>query len=142
MFFSLMLFGVFSISVGYIVKAVKPDLGFDQAFNLSLFFALPFKIFLATLGYASIQFWLSQRWKNLILSLGVGIGGFISFMIAVNGWEYAGYHPYGLQILALGSTRDPNFEVWSNMEFVYRSLGLALVIFTLAGIEKVRKRII
>ncbi len=141
-FFSLMLFGTFSILVGYIVKMAKPDLGFDQDFNHSLFFSLPFKVFLMTLGYASIQFWLSQRWKNLILSLGVGIGGFISFMILSQGWKYAPYHPYGYQILGLGNLRGPNFEVWTNMEYIYRSLGLAIVVFVLAGIDKVRKRII
>lgn len=141
-FCSLMLFGIFSIAVGYIIKAVKPELGFDKTFDLSLFLSLPFKVFLTTLGYASIQFWLSQRWKNLILSLGIGIGGFISFMILSQGWKYAPYHPYGYQILGLGNLREPNFQVWANMEYIYRSIGLAIVIFGLAGIEKVRKRII
>ncbi len=139
---SLMLFGIFTVLVGTILGALKPELGFDQAFDKSLYFSLPFKIFLGTMGYASIQFWMSQRWKNLILPLGVGIAGFISFTILVQGWKYAGYHPYGFQVLGLGSVRNPEFEVWANMEFIYRSLGLALVIYTLAGIEKVRKRII
>lgn len=139
---SLMLFGIFSVIAGTILGQLKPDLGFDQAFDKSVFFILPFKIFLGTMGYASIQFWMSQKWKNLILSLGVGIAGFISFSILVQGWEYAEYHPYGFQILGLGSVRDPEFEMWGNMQFIYRSLGLALVIYTLAGIEKMRKRII
>ncbi len=141
-FMSLMLFGIFSVLVGQVVGALKPDLGFDQAFNKSLFFSLPFKVFLMTMGYASIQFWMSQRWKNLILPLGIGIGGFISFMILSQGWKYAPYHPYGYQILGLGNLRDPEFQIWGNMEFVYRSLGLAFVIFVLGGLEKMKKRII
>ncbi|OEK05101.1 ABC transporter permease [Roseivirga misakiensis] len=141
-FSSLMLFGTFTVLVGYILKVAAPELGFDQAFGISIFFKLSFKVFLATMGYASIQFWLSQRFKNLILPLGIGIAGFISFMILVQGWKYAPYHPYGYQILGLGSVADPNFSLWGNMEFIYRSLGLAVVIYTIGGIEKVRKRII
>ena len=85
---------------------------------------------------------MSQRWRNLILPLGIGIGGFISFMIVSQGWKHAIYHPYGYQILGLGNLNDPEFQVWANMEYVYRSLGLALVIYLLTGIDKVRKRII
>ncbi|MFY0592491.1 ABC transporter permease [Roseivirga sp.] len=141
-FSSLMLFGVFSLLVGYILQFATPDLGFDQAFDVSIFFKLSFKIFLTTMGYASIQFWLSQHFKNLIVSLGIGIAGLISFMIVVNGWEYAGYHPYGYHILGLGQVADPNFSLWNNMEYVYRSLGLAAVIYILGGIENLKKRII
>jgi len=141
-FTSLMLFGVFAILAGYILRITNPDLGFDQAFDVSIFFKLSIKVFLTTLGYASIQFWLSQRFKNLILPLGIGIGGFISFMILSQGWEYAPYHPYGFQILGIGNLADPDYSLWDNMEYIYRSLGLALVIFTLAGIDKMRKRII
>ena len=141
-FMSLMLFGIFSVLAGEIVGMLQPELGFDQAFDKSLFFSLPFKVFLCTMGYASIQFWMSQRWRNLILPLGIGIGGFISFMIVSQGWKHAIYHPYGYQILGLGNLNDPEFQVWANMEYVYRSLGLALVTYLLTGIDKVRKRII
>lgn len=141
-FSSLMLFGVFSILAGYTLRLTNPDLGFEQAFDVSLFFKLSFKVFLTTMGYASIQFWLSQRFKNLILPLGIGIAGFISFMILSQGWKYAPYHPYGFQILGIGNLADPEYSLWDNMEFIYRSLGLAVVIFTLAGLDKMRKRII
>lgn len=141
-FSSLMLFGVFSILAGYTLRLTNPGLGFEQAFDASIFFKLSFKVFLTTMGYASIQFWLSQRFKNLILPLGVGIAGFISFMILSQGWKYAPYHPYGFQILGVGNLADPEYSLWDNMVYIYRSLGLAVVIFTLAGIDKARKRII
>lgn len=140
--FSLMLFGAFTVLVGYIIHAVRPELGFDQAYDKSILFAGCLKIFLCSLGYASIQFAISQKWKNLILPLGVGLAGFISFMIVVQGWEYAPYHPYGYQILGLGSLQNPEVGLWDDMTFVWRSLCVGAVIFTLSGIDMARKRII
>lgn len=140
--FSLMLFGLFTVGVGYAMQVINPDLGFDQPFDPGFLFQACFKIFLMSMGYASIQFAISQKWKNLILPLGVGLGCFISFMILVNGWEYAPYHPYGYQILGLASLRGEDPQVWGNMEYVWRSLGVAAVVFTLSGLDMRRKRII
>lgn len=142
LFTSLMLFSTFTLLVGFILRFVSPELGFDQPFNFGFAYSLNFKVFLATLGMASIQFWISQHWKNLILPLGVGIGGVISFLILAQGWEYATYHPYGYHILAIGGAGGEGFNLWDNMDHVYYSLGLAVVVFILAGIEQAKKRII
>lgn len=141
-FSSLMLFGIFTVATGYILRLTNPGLGFEQAFDVTIFFKLSFKVFLTTMGYASIQFWISQRFKNLILPLGIGIAGFISFTILSQGWKYAPYHPYGFQVLGIGNLSDPDYSLWDNMEYIYRSLGLSIVVFTLAGLDKMRKRII
>lgn len=140
--FSLMLFGLFTIGVGYLLSVLRPELGFDQAYDQSFAFAICFKIFLCSMGYASLQFAISQKWKNLILPLGIGLAGFISFMILIQGWEHAHYHPYGYHILGISGLRNPEFELWGEMKFVWRSLGLALVVFTLGGIDMNRKRIV
>jgi len=141
-FISLMLFGVFTMGVGYAMQVIRPELGFDQPFDPGFLFQACIKIFLCSLGYASIQFAISQKWKNLILPLGIGLGAFISFMILVQGWKYAPYHPYGYQILGLGGMRGPEPQVWGYMEYVWRSLGVAAVVFTLSGLDMARKRII
>ena len=140
--FSLLLFSLFSIGVGYLVKLLAPGIGFEKSFDLSLFFRTNFQVFIATLGYASIQFAISQRKKNLILPLGIGIAGFISFMIVVQGWKYAEYHPYGYQILGISNIKNPDMEYMDWAKYLYRSLGLALVVFTVAGIDNARKRIV
>lgn len=141
-FFSLMLFGFFTLMVGYIVGALRPELGFDQPFDQTLIFAACFKIFLASLGYASIQFAISQKWKNLMLSLGVGIAGVISIMILSNGWEYAAYHPYGYHIFALRGITPPDYDLWADMTTVYRSWIVAAAVFGLSGWDMLRKRIV
>lgn len=140
--FSLLLFSLFSVLVGLFLRMTMPDLGFDQAFGMGLFFQLAIKVFLATLGYASLQFWMSQRWKTLLLPLGIGIGGWISFLILSRGWEYVEYHPYGFPMLGLGNYQDPAYEWLGELKFVYRSVGLAAVVFVLAGWDMVRKRIV
>jgi len=141
-FISLMLFGSFTILVGLSMRLVQPDLGFEESFSFSFQYALMIKIFLGTLGMASIQFFVSQQSKNLILPLGIGIAGVISFMIAMQGWEHAPYHPYGYAILATGGVRQEGFEVWADMTSVYKSLVVAAIVFTASGIIQAKKRII
>jgi hypothetical protein len=84
---------------------------------------------------------MSQRWKNLLLPLGVGIGGWISFLILSQGWEYAAYHPYGFP-MSLGDYMNPAYEWWGELTSVYRSIGLAAVVFVMAGLDMVRKRVV
>lgn len=140
-FVSLMLFATFTGLVGLSMRLVQPGLGFEQDFSITYIYAIMAKVFLATLGMASIQFFISQHWKNLILPLGIGIGGVISFMILSQGWEYAPYHPYGYTILSVSGIRSPSFELWADMSAVYKSVIVAAVVFTASGIYQVRKRI-
>tara|TARA_R110001599_G_scaffold353273_1_gene591365 strand:+ start:1126 stop:1905 length:780 start_codon:yes stop_codon:yes gene_type:complete len=140
-FISLMLFGTFTILVGLSMRVVQPGLGFEESFSFGFEYALMFKIFLATLGMASIQFFISQQSKNLILPLGIGIAGLISFMIVSQGWEYAPYHPYGYAILATGGIRQEGYQIWADMASVYKSLIVATGVFVAAGVIQVKKRI-
>jgi hypothetical protein len=137
-----MLFGTFTILVGLSMRVIQPGLGFEEPFSFGFEYALMVKIFLGTMGMASIQFFISQQSKNLILPLGIGIAGLISFMILVQGWQYAPYHPYGYAILSTGGLRQEGFQVWGDMAAVYKSIAVALVMFTLAGVTQLRKRII
>ena len=139
---SLMLFGSFTILVGLSMRLIHPGLGFEESFNFSFQYALMIKIFLGTLGMASIQFFISQQSKNLILPLGIGIAGLISFIIVVRGWEYAPYHPYGYAVYAAGGIKQEGYQIWADMTSVYKSLIVATAVFTLAGLTQLRKRII
>lgn len=140
--FSMTLLAIFSIAVGYSMSIIRPELGFDQPFDKSLIFGVCLKIFLASMGYAAIQFAISQKWKNLILPLGIGIAGVISFMILVQGWEYAEYHPYGYHIMATRSITPPEFSIWADLKPVYLGLTVAAGVFALSGWDMIRKRIV
>lgn len=142
LFFSLMLYGTLLILVGKIVQLVNPDLGFAEPLDLVLLFGNCFRMFLATLGFASIHFFISQRTKNLILPLGIGIGGIISFMILIQGWEYVIYHPYGYHILAAGPFEGARSVLLEKMQPIYLSLGLFTVMTTIGAFDALRKRIV
>ena len=87
LFISLMIYGVLVYAVGLIVNLANPDLGFGEPFDILFLFGRCFKLYLGVLGFAMIHFYISQRTKNIILPLGIGIAGLISFMILVQGWE-------------------------------------------------------
>lgn len=140
--FSQVLYGTLLFLVGKIVHLIDPELGFGNSIDLIILFGRSFRTFLAVLGFASIQFLISQRTKNLILPLGVGIAGIISFMILVQGWEYVIYHPYGYHILAAGLYEGERSILLENMQPVYLSLAVFATISLTGAIDSVKKRII
>lgn len=140
--FSLLLFAGFTQLVGATLSFIKPAFGFNKTYDHGFLYLVSIKMFLSSLGYASIHFWISQHSKSIIAPLGIGIAGIISFMILVQGWEYIEYHPYGYQIMSLTGYRSEDFNLWAHMKAVYLSLGLAFFNFFLAGWEQSRKRIV
>lgn len=142
LFLSLILYGSLLVLVGKIVHSTNPDLGFGNPLNLTIHFGIIIRTFLATLGFASIHFYISQKTKNLILPLGIGIGGLISFMILVQGWEYAAYHPYGFHILANGSNNGDTSILLDNLRPITLSLGLFVIMTTIGAIDALKKRIV
>jgi hypothetical protein len=140
-FISLFLFASFTLLVGFLLRYISPDLGFEEGLNLGLFYAFYLKMFLTVLGMASIQFWISQQSKNLILPLGIGIAGVISVIILIQGWKYTKYHPYGYHIFGNSGFQEEGFEIWGSMDPVYYSVGLAIIVFILAGVQQVKRRI-
>ena len=141
-FFSLMLFGALIIVVGKIVHVTNPDLGFGEPVDMVLVFGNTFRIFLATLGFATIQFYIGQRTKNLILPLGVGIAGIISFMILIQGWEYAIYHPYGYHSLAVVPYTGEHGALLENLRPIALSLAVCVFVASIGAIDALRKRIV
>lgn len=55
---------------------------------------MTFNIFISTFATASIQYWLSVRFKNFIVSFGIGLAIVIASMIAASQWEKSQYIPY------------------------------------------------
>ncbi|WP_420386210.1 ABC transporter permease [Roseivirga sp.] len=142
LFVSLMLYGTLILVVGKIVHTINPDLGFGDPFDLVMLYGRTFRMFLATLGFASIQFYISQRTKNILLPLGIGIGGIISFMIVVQGWEYAMFHPYGYHVAASGEYVGARSLLLENMQPIYLSLAVFLILSLTAAIDASKKRIV
>lgn len=56
--------------------------------------SMSINVFIATLGICAIQYWLAVRFKNFIVSFGIGLGMVIASMIAAGYWDQAQYIPY------------------------------------------------
>lgn len=56
-------------------------------------------VFVSSFGLCAFQFWGSLRWKNIVIPIGIGMAGFISFFILVNGWKHIYLHPFALPML-------------------------------------------
>ncbi|TDE11024.1 ABC transporter permease [Dyadobacter psychrotolerans] len=78
------------IALGYTV----PDFGFSR-FPLpgQHIFRFVTEFFISILPTVFLQYWLSFRLKNLIISLGIGLGGLMIGLL-LKGWEYIIYLPY------------------------------------------------
>jgi len=55
---------------------------------------------LASLMLMGIQFLIALRWSNVIVAFSIGVVGFISAIILVQGWKYVHFHPYALGTLS------------------------------------------
>lgn len=84
----------FSVLVGVTLGYVVSDLGFSK-FPLPCLHVLRFvsEFLIAILPMVFLQFWLSFRLRNLITSLGIGLGGLMIGLLLKN-WEYIVYLPY------------------------------------------------
>ena len=73
-----------------------------------------------------IQFLVALRWSNAIVPLGVGVTGFISAMVLLQGWKHIDCHPYALGYLSyLSSMGKMHFAVPGIL--AYSLLGLVIM---------------
>lgn len=139
-FLTFMLFLSGVILGGYLIGWIRPVYGFHEYTPRLMHF--PNKLghsFIAALGVAGIQYWLSVRWSNFILPVGAGLLGYIIAMgLTLSGkYDLAMYCPYAYpSMIAQGlefenSVTGLAFYKWlSNVEWY--SL-LCFVVFTTFG---------
>jgi hypothetical protein len=89
-----LLFSLFIILSGYTISLLQKDYPFSSsAVPFRYLFILITRIYVAILGVSAIQYWLSVRFRNFIVPLGVGIGLWIAGLILMD-WENIIYYPY------------------------------------------------
>jgi hypothetical protein len=83
-----------SVVSGIVLGYVVPDFGFSK-FPVPIFHLFRFvtEFVIAILPMVFLQYWLSFRLKNLITSLGIGLGGLMIGLL-LKSWEYIVYLPY------------------------------------------------
>lgn len=134
---------------GYLLGWIRPVYGFHEYSPRLIDF--PIKLghsFVAALGVAGIQYWLSVRWSNFILPVGAGLLGYIIAMgLTLSGkYDLAVYCPYAYPaIIAQGHEFENSitglvFYQWlSNVEWY--SLLCFLVFTTLGYYEEASREV-
>ena len=90
----LLLFNVSVIASGLLVAAVNSRYHFDlRAFPCSVYLAECLRIYLGILTVSAIQFWLSLRFRNFVVPLGIGIGLWLAGIVLMD-WDKIIYYPY------------------------------------------------
>lgn len=115
---------------GWLLAQLKPMLDFGQ-FVSPLYFRALFYGYLASAGILAFQFMLSYYFKNMIIPLGIGLGGFISSMVLLN-WEYVVYHPFVYPAFAFMNTTYHAENGLNPLQSVAFGLSLMVVVL-LAG---------
>lgn len=114
------------IGIGFIELRYPELMSFDWAV-LGEFVKQVAIIGLASMFLLGIQFVIAMRWSNVILAFGLGIVGFISAIVVMQGWEYAHWHPYALGNMAyhaLGGKSQIDIS-----HFIYYSMAGLLVTY-------------
>ncbi len=82
---------------GWLLGFLRPQYGFHEyAPQTGHFAKILFHSYLSVLGVAGLHYWLSVRWKNFIIPIGIGLCGYIISVILsmVQRWDMAVYFPY------------------------------------------------
>lgn len=81
---------------------------------------------LASMLLLAIQFLIALRWSNAIVAFGVGVVGFMSSIILVQGWEYVHFHPYALGLLTYMKSIGKG-EISLTYYLLYSSIGAVVM---------------
>jgi lantibiotic transport system permease protein len=87
---------------------------FDHPVPWKGLFLLIAKTYYSVLAITAIQYWLSLRFKNFIIPVGIGLGLLITGFI-VHQWEQLYFHPYMYPIIAFW----PSFQ--KNTAFIFKA---------------------
>ncbi len=131
---------------GYLLSILLPQLGFqDHTPAAGRLLGIVVRSFVSLLGLTAIQFWLSYRYRNIIVPIGVGLLGFIIGLVSATKTQAALYFPYCYPVYTslLLESNDPqsaDLPYWGSLlQTEWLSAGYFLV-FMVVGIWGVRGR--
>lgn len=105
---------------------------FSSHLDMNAVFMYTMKLYISTLAISAVQFWISLRFKNYILPLGIGMALLITGFIVMR-WEYIYLYPYAYPTLTL-MTSVSLHENWL-VKHEYISMGYALVVLLLTTFD-------
>lgn len=90
----LVLFNIFLLASGATIQALQP--GYKLLFSTAPWTAIfiqTIRIYIGILGVCAIQYWLSSKFGNFIVPLGVGMGLWLAGLVLMD-WDKIIYYPY------------------------------------------------
>jgi hypothetical protein len=134
--------------MGWILGLLRPEYEFYQYAPQTLHFA---KIlghsYISVLGVAGLHYWLSVRWKNFIIPMGIGLCGYIiSVMLSITQrFDLAIYFPYSYPAMIgneLGMENAAQLTWWGALTNVeWYSIGFLMLFAVVGFIEESRRNI-
>jgi len=134
------LFDVYMGLTAVLANVINPGYNFFSShidMNAILMYTL--KIYTATLAISAIQFWISLRFKNYILPLGIGMALLITGMIVMN-WEYIYLYPYAYPLLTFMTSIKLNQNWLVRHEYISMCYAVVFVILTILDVNRFKEK--
>jgi hypothetical protein len=124
-----LLFYLLVMSGGTLLQKMRPELGFQYVSYWQEAFVPSLKFLAASSYTVAIMFWVSYRFKSILVSVIIGLigyaSGFALFLLTnkrgYNGFPYSQWHPFNFSGYAFDSFGTGNHSL--NMEYVWCGLA-------------------
>lgn len=128
---------IFMLGAGALVGTINSQYHFlHQPLSLSIIFKKLAWVYIGILGVSAIQYWLSMRFRNFTIPLGIGIALWITGIIIAD-WEKIAYYPYMYSILLY--TQDMPGKRPS-LDLLLTNSILCFILAIIAGFFDIRMR--
>ncbi|MGC4036656.1 MAG: ABC transporter permease [Chitinophagaceae bacterium] len=136
--FCYLLFNLYLLGTGVLTNLLNRDYSFfSKPVHWEMLLRMNFKSYISILGIASIQYWLSLRFKNFIASIGIGLALLITGLILMD-WEQIYKVPYAFPLLTFNAVLRQRHLLIENHE--WNSIAWFIACTTLAFFDlKYRK---
>lgn len=125
-FFLFVMFNIFMLLAGVSANLFYSKYTFlHKAVDWSALIRLNIRSFISLLAIISIQYWLSLRFRNFIVPIGIGLCLLVTALILIQ-WEHINKVPYAFSLLSFSGAGNTGFlakhEVYSIFYFLVFSL--------------------
>lgn len=141
--FTMIVFSLMQTLTGSLLNAMFPHLKMNTySLEFSHSIKLLIKAFISALGIWSIHQWLTFRYRNFALSVGIGIIALLVVSIAENFFDWVKYIPYALPGQNLGGDPRKVTEVAIFTRDVWLGLGWGMAIWLLGFWDAKRRDVV
>lgn len=113
------LFNIFLFGAALIVSLVNSNFKFlSSPVPWKAWLTINVKTFVAVLGITSIQYWISMRFRNFILSIGVGLALLVLGLLGHGRWDGEYLFPYAYPMLTLKTFTQTTSSFFTRHEWL------------------------